>query len=31
VAVVLRGKLVNNVIQEAGIVAQVKQPKPVAA
>ena len=23
--------LVNNVIQEAGIVAQVKQPKPVAA
>jgi len=31
VAVVLQGKLVDNVIQEAGIVAQVKQPKPAAA
>jgi hypothetical protein len=28
---VLQGKLVDNAIQEAGIVAQVKQPKPVAA
>jgi hypothetical protein len=31
VAVVLQGKLDGNVIQETGIIAQVKQPKPVAA